>query len=227
MRRKGGKRPVRYYIADCHFWHGNLNQRMDMRGFADVEQMNAHMIEQWNKKVRRNDEVVILGDFSFGKGEETNRILEQLNGQLYLIRGNHDDRYLTDRAFHRDRFGWIKDYDKMRDNNRGVVLSHYPIICYDGQYRRDAKGDPKCYMLYGHVHNTYDEVLVNRFVNETRDAKRMAFGYVEEKNIPCQMINCFCMFSDYMPLSLDEWIEVDNARREQMNRSAEGASQNS
>ena len=31
--------------------------------------------------------------------------------------------------------------------------------------------------------------------------------------IPCQMINCFCMFSDYVPLTLDEWIQLDKNRR--------------
>ena len=213
MRRKGGKRPVRYYIADCHFYHEALNERMDKRGFSSVEEMHTHMIEKWNARVRKNDEVVILGDFSYGRGEETNRILEQLNGRLYLIRGNHDDRFLKDRAFHKDRFGWIKDYEKLHDNNRSVVLSHYPIFCYDGQYRRDAQGEPKTYMLYGHVHDTFDEILVNRFVQETREAKRLAYGQNDEKPIPCQMINCFCMYSDYTPLSLDEWIELDTARR--------------
>lgn len=211
---------MRYYIADCHFYHDNLNHRMDMRGFADAEAMNAYMIGQWNKKIRKNDEVVILGDFSFGKGEETNRILEQLNGRLFLIRGNHDDRYLKDRAFRKDRFEWIKDYEKLHDNGRSVVLSHYPVFCYDGQYRRDAQGRPKTYMLYGHVHDTYDEILVNRFVRETKDAMRMAHGQTEEKNIPCQMINCFCMYSDYIPLSLDEWIELDAARRQKLDQSS-------
>lgn len=38
----------------------------------------------------------------------------------------------------------------------------------------------------------------------------------EERPIPCNMINCFCMFSDYMPLTLDEWIEVDAKRREEL-----------
>ena len=27
------------------------------------------------------------------------------------------------------------------------------------------------------------------------------------------MINCFCMYSDYTPLTLDEWIEADRKRR--------------
>ena len=35
--------------------------------------------------------------------------------------------------------------------------------------------------------------------------------------IPCQMVNCFCMFSDYVPLTLDEWIQVDRKRRAKNN----------
>lgn len=31
--------------------------------------------------------------------------------------------------------------------------------------------------------------------------------------IPCCMINCFCVFSDYAPITLDEWIENDKMRR--------------
>ena len=33
---------MRYYIADPHFFHGNLNTKMDYRGFADVEEMNGY-----------------------------------------------------------------------------------------------------------------------------------------------------------------------------------------
>ena len=52
---------MRYYIADCHFYHKNLLTEMDNRGFESVEQMNEVMIEKWNKKVHARDEVVILG----------------------------------------------------------------------------------------------------------------------------------------------------------------------
>lgn len=31
--------------------------------------------------------------------------------------------------------------------------------------------------------------------------------------VPCQMINCFCMYSDYTPLTLEEWVECDQKRR--------------
>ena len=100
---------MRYYIADCHFFHESLNYQMDCRGFAGAEEMNNYMIEQWNKKVRWNDEVVILGDFSLGKAEETNRVLEELNGFLYLIEGNHDP-FGRRKGYNAARFKWIRPY---------------------------------------------------------------------------------------------------------------------
>lgn len=185
---------------------------MDLRGFGSVDEMNAHMIRQWNRKVRDRDEVVVLGDLSMGTGEETNEILRQLKGRIYLIEGNHDS-YLTDRRFDRSRLEWVKSYTELRDNRRKVILSHYPIICYNGQYLREEDGKPRTYMMYGHVHDTFDEVLVNRYQDETRRAERPACRGGAPISIPCQMINCFCMFSDYMPLTLDEWILVDAKRR--------------
>lgn len=161
---------MRYYISDLHFFHESLNTQMDCRGFKDVAQMNAYMIKQWNSRVRTRDEVVILGDFSVGKAEQTNEILNQLNGRLYMIKGNHD-RYLKESEFNKERFVWIKPYAEMHDNRRKVVLSHYPIFCYNGQYRRNKKGEPLTYMLYGHVHDTLDEQLVRQFCQITRQTK--------------------------------------------------------
>lgn len=202
---------MRYYIADCHFFHGALNQKMDRRGFESMEAMNQYMIGQWNRKVRRNDEVVILGDLSWGTAEETNRLLEQLHGKLYLIQGNHD-RFLKDTAFCRERFQWIQPYAELHDNKRKVVLCHYPVMCYNGQYRLDKEGNPKVYMLYGHVHDTHDQRLMEQFQRITAQTEvEAADGAV--RKIPCHMINCFCMYSDYMPLSLDEWIGLDEQRR--------------
>lgn len=203
---------MRYYISDLHFFHSNLNDRMDKRGFASGEAMNEHMIRQWNDRVHKNDEVVILGDLSIGQAQETNEVVHQLKGKLYLITGNHD-RFLQKKEFDASRFVWIKPYGEIHDNNRRVILSHYPVFCYNGQYLRDKKGNPRTYMLYGHVHNTYDEFLINQFIQRTRSSVRKVRGSEEPVAIPCNMINCFCMFSDYVPLTLDEWIELDRKRR--------------
>lgn len=207
---------MRYYISDLHFFHEHLNVRMDQRGFDSVDSMNAYMIAQWNSRVRENDEVVILGDFSIGRGRETNEILHALRGRKYLITGNHDN-YLEDRAFDTSLFQWIRPYAELKDNKRKIILSHYPIFCYDGQYRVDSEGNPRSYMLYGHVHKSFDEILVNDFILRTRMQRREVYGVDGLAEIPCHMINCFCMFSDYKPLTLEEWIEVDRKRREALN----------
>ena len=203
---------MRYYIADPHFFHESMNEQMDRRGVADVEQMNAYMLRRWNEKVRDNDEVVILGDLSWGKPEETNELLARLKGRLYLIQGNHD-RFLTDKKYDASRFVWIRPYEELKDNGRKVVLCHYPILFYNGQNRIDGSGEPLAYMLYGHVHDTLDQRLVEQFqeitqnsFRETQDGKRRA--------IPSNLINCFCMYSDYTPLTLDEWIRCDRSRRQ-------------
>ena len=162
---------VKRYISDLHFFHDNLNREMDRRGFSSLEEMHAHMIAAWNQTVSPKDEVFILGDFSVGRAEETNEIVRQLKGELYLIRGNHD-YYLKKSSFDRSRFHWIQDYAEFHDAGRKVILSHYPVFCYNGQNRLTAEGEPKSVMLYGHLHDSFDETLVNRFIAETRETRR-------------------------------------------------------
>lgn len=202
---------MRYYIADCHFFHDSLNRQMDCRGFAGMKEMNEYMIERWNSRVRAQDDVVILGDLSWGNAAETNELLARLKGRLYLIQGNHD-RFLKNKNYETSRFVWIKPYEELQDNRRKVVLCHYPILCYNGQYRLDEKGQPKTYMLHGHVHDTMDQRLLERFQDITRSTQRIGYDG-QQHPIPCHLINCFCMYSDYTPLTLDEWIACDQRRR--------------
>lgn len=202
---------MRYYIADLHFFHGAMNRHMDHRGFADVEEMNEYMIVRWNGKVRQNDDVVIIGDLSWGKAEETNALLKRLNGALYLITGNHD-QILFDKRVDAGRFRWMKPYEELSDNKRKVILCHYPIMFYNGQYRLDKNGQPRTYMLYGHVHDTMDQRLLEQFQEITRSTVTVNMQG-EEQRIPCNMINCFCKYSNYEPLTLDEWIALDRRRR--------------
>ena len=190
---------MRYYISDLDFYHDALNHVMDCRGFRDEQDMHEHMISQWNRRVRKNDEVVVLGDFSMEKWEKTREILDQLKGKIYLIQGNHD-RFIKDKEFDESRFLWVRSYAEMHDNGRKVILSHYPVMCYNGQNRLSKHGNPKTYMLHGHVHNTLDQRLLEQFQHITSNTLR------GEMPIPCNLLNCFCMYSDYVPWGLDEWI---------------------
>ena len=206
---------MKLYISDLHFFHENLIKGLDKRPFETCHEMNKYIIEKWNSKVKGGDQVIVLGDMFWSKDpDEINPILRKLNGKIYLIKGNHDHRWLNKEGIDMDRFQWIKHYAELDDHGYNVIVSHYPVFCYNHQYIRNEDGSPRTYMLYGHVHNSHDEVLINQFQELTR--RTILQGTKENRTIPCNMINCFCMFSDYTPLSLEEWIEVDKKRRATM-----------
>ena len=139
---------MKFYTSDLHFGHKNIIE-YENRPFRTVEEMDEALILAWNRKVRKGDEVYILGDFGFISGERANIILRRLNGQKYLIRGNHDNSFLKDKTFDRTRFEWIKDYATIKDGSHLICMFHYPIAVWDQQHHGALH-------LYGHVHSNKD-----------------------------------------------------------------------
>lgn len=202
---------MKLYISDLHFYHENV-LKLDKRPFEDVRSMNQYLIDRWNQKVRGGDQIIVLGDMFWTRDAgEINAILNRLNGKICLIEGNHDKAWMNREGVNMERFEWIKPYAQITDGNNIVIASHYPVFCYDHQYLKNKDSTDRTFMLYGHVHNTHDEVLVNQFIQLTKQT--VLKGSEEDRKIPCHMINCFCGFSDYTPLSLAEWIKIDEERR--------------
>jgi calcineurin-like phosphoesterase family protein len=201
---------MKYYISDPHFYH-RYCEDMDHRGFATMFEMHDYMISRWNERVTDDDDVFVIGDFSFGNGRETWNVLSRLKGRITLVEGNHDGFYLDDREF-TDTFENVAVYYEIRDGEREVILCHYPMPFYNHQYRRNRQGDPSTYMLYGHIHNTFDEYYLSKVIEKLSDVERYGIDGQIEKT-PFRLINTFCMYADYQPLTLDEWIEIDKKRR--------------
>ena len=77
-----------YFSSDLHFCH----QRAflyEPRGFTSIEEHDATIIENWNKVVKPEDDVYLLGDLMLNDNESGIAKLNQLNGTIYYIRGNH------------------------------------------------------------------------------------------------------------------------------------------
>ena len=205
---------ARRYIADCHFDHEALNVAMDKRGFNSVESMNEYMIKQWNSVVKRGDDVIILGDFCVSRDpERIRKLLLQLNGKKYMILGNHDSG-IRNKQFDTTLFRGIYDYHKFSDCNKSVICSHYPILMYEGEYRKCNNGENKNYMLCGHVHDTSDNEALNRYIIMERERAGILGRSGEEviEHPPANIINCFTVFSDYKPFTLEEWIKLTEKR---------------
>lgn len=139
---------MNFYISDVHFGHKNAIE-FDQRPFADVEEMDRIMIENWNHRVRKEDHVYIIGDFIYRSRNDAEWYLRQLNGHLHLILGNHDGTWLKQPGA-TEYFEEIEKMQYIKDEGNLIQMCHFPMIEWN-QYHRGA------YHIYGHIHGKKDD----------------------------------------------------------------------
>lgn len=173
-----------YFTSDWHLGHKNI-LRICERPFNTIEEMEHCLIDNWNNKVKKNDEVYILGDFGFFSNHHAvNEVLDKLNGRKHLVIGNHD-KYLKQ---NRDKlkFDSIADYKKIKHEGVEFILSHYPYYEWDGFFRNSI-------MLHGHVHTgTKGKKQLShlgRIYDVGVDANNMQLVSIEEILIKMKNIN--------------------------------------
>jgi calcineurin-like phosphoesterase family protein len=140
------------------------------------------MIEKWNEVVGKDDEVYYLGDFMYKMNPTifVKNVLNNLNGKIYHISGNHDRRYLNK---YKERMEWIKDVEYMSYIHDGkeynFVLFHYPIYSWDGMWRNSIH-------IHGHTHTNTGDLVVPMKGNII--------------NVNCELLN-------YKPISIVDIID--------------------
>lgn len=169
---------MKFYISDLHFGH-RASIDFDSRPFADTEEMDKVLIYLWNSRVTKNDQVYILGDFAFHNEKPYSWYLSQLKGQKHLIVGNHDRKLLKDSEA-MESFVSVDYLLEITDNQKHIVLSHYPIAEWSGFFR-------DVYHIYGHIHNRTDGT----------------FLYMRQLE---RALNAGCMINNYAPATFDELV---------------------
>lgn len=141
-----------YFTSDLHLDHANIIKYCN-RPFDSVEQMNELLIKNWNSVVNPEDEVYVLGDLVLSRPDRAISLVRRLNGQKFLIEGNHDKKLLKVPEF-RQFFVWVRslselkvhDIDAYRDT-QSIVLCHYAMRVWN-------KSHAGAWHLYGHSHGT-------------------------------------------------------------------------
>lgn len=117
--------PQIFLIADTHFYHSNL-----WKICGRLEDSDERIIKNWNQTIGKNDKILHLGDVIFSNKEKAIDVLNNLNGEKYLIRGNHDGQSET----------WFKDcgfvtiepifkrFKDKYDNWINVLFTHEPVF---------------------------------------------------------------------------------------------------
>lgn len=144
------------------------------------------MISNWKKVVTDDDIIFHLGDIAAnirGREKRLEEIFNELPGQKYLVRGNHDHK---PEDWYKERLGfqYVAQYYILDD----IMLSHYPLISHDYQKSFEKEVIKKLkekrdelnvkYIIHGHIHN------------RTLDLK-------DHFNVSVEMI-------DYMPIELNK-----------------------
>lgn len=136
-------KPV-FLTSDTHFSHKKIIDYCN-RPFKNVEEMNEALIKNWNEVVPKEAKVYHLGDFSFHcNHEKVKEILKRLNGDKYLIMGNHDIGKTT-KWWREAGFTDVSRYPIIYDEF--YILSHRPVF---------VNSSTPFLSIHGHTHqNNY------------------------------------------------------------------------
>ena len=148
---------MRYFTSDLHLGHRRIVE-FSSRPFADSDEMDQALVAAWNATAVADDEVWVLGDLALGDLERSLTLVEQLNGRIVLVPGNHDrpwpgyrqSRHATsgDRHVERDRARAYDERQRYMDHGvdellvvdqgeapvrtvvdgHTVVVSHFPYL---------------------------------------------------------------------------------------------------
>lgn len=129
-----------WLTADIHFGCTKLVEHSRTE-FENVEHHDRYMLAILNQYVKRNDTLVIIGDFC---REKPGRYRPQINCRnIFFILGNHDKESKIKTVFGGNV--WQQRMVKL-SNGEKVWCSHYPAAFWD----RSHYGT---YHAYGHIHN--------------------------------------------------------------------------
>ncbi len=134
-----------YVTADTHFGHTNILKYCE-RPFHTIEEMDQCILNNINQRVKPNDILWHLGDFSFGNQSGYRNKIKCKN--ISLIRGNHD--FQVHRNYLSTMFQHVDDIRILRDTCGIFVMCHYAMKVWPHRHHG-------AYHIFGHSHGKLND----------------------------------------------------------------------
>lgn len=139
-----------YITSDWHFSH-DKPFIYEPRGFKSVEEMNAEIVKRHNEIVKKDDIVYVLGDCCLGGASKealkyNKSLIESLNGNLFIIGGNHCSDQRIEMYESCKNVNFIGFANRFNYGKKQYFLCHYPAI------PTNQSGKP-VWCLHGHTHS--------------------------------------------------------------------------
>lgn len=181
-----------FFTGDTHFHHTNILKYCPSRQkkWTSIAYMNAGIVKNWNSVVLPKDTVYFLGDFAFADKNQVQDLLNQLNGKIILITGNHDRKPI------RDLFSDCYEQVVIKIGHHKIALVHRPEDIINSN---DID-----FGLCGHVHQWFE------YFNEFVYYGRFERGEKKEREIPFPVINVGIdnPMWDFTPCTIDQVLNL-------------------
>lgn len=149
---------MEYITSDSHFYHKNIFGKdgfeESRKDFNTAEEMNNTLIDAFNSVMTSEDTLYHLGDLGLNcKPKTILELLERINGQIVIIKGNHDSskvlKYLNNHNYSlpngKPKFVIHEVGTRIKKNGITYYLTHYPLNV--GEQRKKIRS------ICGHLHS--------------------------------------------------------------------------
>lgn len=172
-----------YFLSDPHFGHNRvLEFCKDTRKFKSIEEHDAFILSSIQRTMTHDDELYILGDFTFSHDMTRNRqLFFSLPGRVHLIIGNHDKDEIINLPW-----ASVSHYKEIWHKKTRYVLCHYPFK--EGQWNGAHHGSIH---LFGHVHGRPQYTMPVRAMDVGVDAIGMSPISIDRIHDKMMKINKF------------------------------------
>lgn len=139
-----------WLTSDTHFGH-DRDFIWSPRGFTSATQNDKEIIKRWNSVVSSHDIVYHLGDVMLGDNKSGMSCLRQLNGNIFIIQGNHDTKTRLELYDTLPNVCVLGIATIIKYNGLNFYLSHYPTLTEN--FGDQDKPLRRCTInLFGHTH---------------------------------------------------------------------------
>lgn len=173
-----------WVVSDTHWGHAGVcrflnNDGTKLRPWDNPDEMDEAMVELWNSKVKPGDKVYHLGDVVINR--RCLKTLARLNGDLVLIKGNHDIFRISE---YLEYFREVRAYHVLN----GMIFSHIPI--HPASLERFGVN------VCGHLHS--NQVMLPAGFDQVT-------GQIIYSDIPDPKYFCVCVEqTDFAPIALED-----------------------
>ena len=142
---------MRFFTSDMHHRHRRIVEITNRSIDTTQEQHDTWLIDLWNNQVQKTDEVWHLGDLSFAsRYEDIAKFVSKLNGNINLLKGNHDQEKHLNQLKKDGLINNWWDYKEIKIKDTKVCLFHFAISTWNQQGRGS-------WHLFGHSHGNFKD----------------------------------------------------------------------